>query len=145
MVQALQIDLRRWIGAKEMSQTTSLLWAPYISSFWEYHEMLDSLWFFISIVNMVDSYLSILLGIRSDILDKHETIFAFLFNCLNSSLSNTGQIFEEAFAVIIQIQNNTHKKVFWIYKLFLVWCLLCELFLVESKERHQILLDGFCL
>ena len=129
---ALQIDLRRWIGAKEMSQTTSLLWATYISSFWEYHEMLDSLCVFISIVNMVDSHLSILLGIRSDILDKHETIFAFLFNCLNSSLSNTGQIFEEAFAVIIQIQNNTPKKVFWIYKLFLVWCLLCELFLVES-------------
>ena len=45
------------------------------------------------IVNLVDSHLSILLGIRSDILDKHETIFAFLFNCLNSSRSNTGQIF----------------------------------------------------
>ena len=62
------------------------------------------------IVNLVDSHLSILHGIRSDILDKHETIFAFLFNCLNSSLSNIVQIFEEAFAVIIQIQNDTHTR-----------------------------------
>ena len=96
---ALQIDLRRWIGAKEMSQTTSVLWAPYISSLWGYHEMLDSLYVFIlsycelGWFTFSFSHLSILLGIRSDILDKHETIFAFLFNCLNSSRSNTGQIF----------------------------------------------------
>ena len=32
-----------------------------------------------------------------------------------------------AFAVIIQIQNCTHKKVSWIYKTFPVWCLLCAL------------------
>ena len=97
------------------------------------------------IVNLVYSHLSILHGIRSDILDKHETIFAFLFNCLNSSLSNTGQIFEEAFAVIIQIQNDTHTRKSPEFTKYPVWCLLCELFLVKSKEIHQMLLDGFCL
>ena len=63
-----------------------------------------------------------------------------------------------AFAVIIQIQSNTHKKVSWIYKIFPVWsrcsrsrCSRCSRSRCSWSrcsvlcERHQILLDGFRL
>ena len=62
------------------------------------------------IVNLVDSHLSILLGIRSDILYINMKLFSHSSSTVSTALDQIQDKYL-AFTVIIQIQSNTHKKV----------------------------------